>query len=123
MTIDKAINTADALKPNKYDYNIKVEWLSNLDKMITDQIIRKHEDTKDFVFEGYTEDADPATELLVPEPFSEMYIPYLHSKMDLFNQDYNRYNSSTAAYYTAYSNYAQYYNREHEPIRQGIKII
>lgn len=122
MTIDHAINTADAIKPNKYNYEIKVEWLSNLDMMVADQILRKHTDTKDFVFTGYNETTDPATELLVPEPWSEMYIAYLHAKMDQYNQDYNRYNSSIAGFYTAYSNYAAYYNREHEPPKQGIKV-
>lgn len=123
MTIEQAIRTADMLKPNKFDEDLKVMWLSNFDMQVADEVIRKHEDTKDFHFSGYNEATDREKELLIPAPYDELYVPYLQSKMDLYNQDYERYNSSTAAYYVIYSNYMAYYNREHLPICTSIKVI
>lgn len=111
------------LKPNKVDEDIKVTWLSNFDMQVADEVIRKHEDGKDFHFSGYNEATDRGTELLVSAPYDELYIPYIQAKIDLYNQDYERYNSSTAAYYAIYSNYMAHYNREHLPLCDSIKII
>lgn len=124
ITINQAIAKADSLKnDNRYDTEIKIQWLNNLDMMIADEIIRKHEDGKDFVFKGYDANTPGDTELLVPEPYTDIYVHWLHSKMDLFNQDYERYNSSAAAFYSEYQNYAAHYNREHEPIKQKITVF
>ena len=123
MTIEQAIYTADSLKPNKVDEKVKIEWLSYIDKVVADTIIRKSKDGKHFRFEPYTENTDTNKKLLVPDPYSQMYIPYLHSQVDLYDQDYNRYQSSTAAFYSLFNNYAAHYNREHKPNEQGIKVF
>jgi hypothetical protein len=122
MTIERAIKEADALCQNKYDNESKYSWLSRLDMMVADEIIRKSEKGKDFKFAGYGKGTPGNTELIVPEPYAEMYIHYIHSKIYLFNQDYERYNTATAAFYSAYQDFAEYYIRENEPPRMGIKV-
>lgn len=123
MTIEQAINRADAIKPNQYDEKLKIAWLSEIDNTVNNTIIRMAEISKNHEFTGYNEGTEPDTQLLVEDPYSEMYIPYLHSKMDLYNQDYERYNSSVAAYYTGLQNYATYYNRTNKPIEHVIKVF
>lgn len=124
MTIERAIAEADSLQGgNKYDTKIKISWLSRLDMMIADQIIRKHEDGKNFKFEGYDEDASGDTELLVPEPYANLYILWILSQINLHNQDYERYNNSMTSFYSAYESYAEHYNREHTPIKHLIKVF
>lgn len=124
MKLSEAISSADSLKRgNKFDNEIKIRWLSELDMRVADEIIRKHEDGKSFEFGGYDEQTPGETELLIPEPYTDAYIHYLHSKMDLFNNDYERYQSSTAAFYAAYQDYAAFYNREHLPIKHTIKVF
>lgn len=124
MTIQQAIDMADSLnRGNKYDNEIKIKWLSDLDMKVADEIIRKHEDGKDFEFKGYDDNTAGETKLLIPEPYSDAYIHYLHSKMDLFNNDSERYQTSAAAFYSAYNEYAAYYNREHLPILHTIKVF
>ena len=43
MTIIEAINRIDTLKPNTYSQETKVYWLSKLDGIIFDKIIKTHE--------------------------------------------------------------------------------
>ena len=43
MTIIEAINKIDTLKPNTYTPEIKIYWLSKLDGIIFDKIIKTHE--------------------------------------------------------------------------------
>ena len=90
--------------------------------MVADEIIRKSESGKDFKFEGYGKDTHGDTELIVPEPYSELYVHYIHSKIYLFNHDYERYNTSTAAFYSAYEDFAEHYIRENKPQTRGIKV-
>lgn len=123
-TIAEIIEMTDMLKEdNRFTQELKIKWISDLDMMIADEIIRKTEGGKNFQFAGYDKKTSKNTELIVPAPFSDMYIHWLHSKMDLFNQDYERYNSSVAAFYTVYQNFASFYNREHKPLQQGLKIF
>ena len=118
MTIEQALKEANSLQGgNKYDEEIKIKWLSRVDMLIANEIIRKHEDGKNFVFGGYDEDTPKDTELLVPEPYCSLYIHWLISQINLHNQDYERYNSATSAFYAAYESYAEHYNREHMPIK------
>ncbi len=121
-TIEQIIREADELAPNKFDTDFKYTWLGRLDMLVADEIIRKHEDGKSFDFMGYDENTPGETQLLVPEPYTDIYIHWLHSKMYLFEHDYERYNSATSAFYAAYQNYAAHYNREHRPVTCGIKI-
>lgn len=124
MTIEQALKEANSLQGgNKYDEEIKIKWLSRVDMLIANEIIRKHEDGKNFVFGGYDEDTPKDTELLVPEPYCSLYIHWLISQINLHNQDYERYNSATSAFYAAYESYAEHYNREHMPIKHTIKVF
>jgi hypothetical protein len=43
MTIAEAIEKADALTPNGYTQNAKVEWLSRLDLTVYNEILKTHE--------------------------------------------------------------------------------
>lgn len=122
-TISEIIKEADALCPNKFDNKIKIAWLSRLDMIVTDEIIRKHENGRTFMFEGYNETTSGEKELLIPEPYTDVYIHWLHSKMYLFEHDYERYNSATSAFYASYQNYAAHYNRENKPVSPGIKMF
>ena len=124
MTIEQALKEANSLQGgNKYDEEIKIKWLSRADMLIANEIIRKHEDGKNFIFKGYDENTPKETELLVPEPYCSLYVHWLISQINLHNQDYERYNSATTAFYAAYESYAEHYNREHMPIKHTIKVF
>lgn len=123
MTLLEAINRIDALKPNSYSQEEKIQWLSNLDGIIKREIIDTHEGGEGIVFNGYTEETSLVTELLVPAPYDDVYLRYLEMQIDYANGEYGKYNNSMAMYDTAYSNFQRYYNRTYMPKGRKFKFF
>lgn len=123
MTIIEAINRIDSLKPNNYTKQDKVKWLSTLDGLIYDEIIRTHEGWKDVTYNGYTDKTPDDTELIVHAPYDDLYIHYLESCIHQANEEYAKYNNAKTAYNTAYITFANYYNRTHLPTGMRIKYF
>lgn len=116
MTILEAIQKVDALKPNTYTQPEKVNWLSMLDGIIKSEIIDTHEGWKDVEFNGYNDDTNLNTKLLCPEPWSEIYISWLESKIDYYNGEYVKFNNSITKYNENFSAYSNHYNKWHKPL-------
>ena len=121
MKIIDAISKVDDLKPNRYDEEHKVGWLSNLDLRVKNEIIDTHEGASETSFTGYNLDVDKNTKLLVPAPYDEMYIHWLMAQIDLANGEYNKYNAEITMFNTEWEDYAKHYNCTHMPITQGKK--
>ena len=115
MTITEAITKTDTMKPNAYSTNDKISWLSRLDGMVKRLIIDVHEGADQVTFEPYHADTDTGTQLLVPEPFDEMYQRYLEAQIDLANGEIARYNNAIELFNTAFKAYSSYYTRTHMP--------
>ncbi len=115
MTIIEAINRIDTLKPNTYSQETKVYWLSKLDGIIFDKIIKTHEGAEMEKFNGYTADSPMDTILIVSAPYDDIYIKWLESQIDYANREYDKYNNSIVAYNDAYAEYERHYNRTHMP--------
>jgi hypothetical protein len=122
VKINEAINQLDALKPNTYSGSEKIVWLSRLDAIIKKHIIDTHEGG-DVTFTGYDEGTDQSTELIVEEPYDEMYIRWLEAQIDYANGEYERYNNSVELYNKAYEEYKKYYNRTHTPKSKEFKYF
>ena len=123
MTIIEAISRVDNVKPNSYTQDEKIKWLSEIDGTIKAEIIDTHEDGENVSFSGYTEDTPVTTELLVPAPYSELYIHYLEMQIDYANNEYGKYNNSVMMFNTSYTAFEKYYNREHMPLSRGSRFI
>ena len=122
MTLMDALYRIDGLKPNSYTQSEKIKWLSTLDGLIKREIIDTHEGGEDIVFSGYNENSDLSTELLVPAPYDDIYLRWLETQIDYSNGEYGKYNNSITMYNSAYSIYANYYNRTHMPKFKGSKF-
>lgn len=123
MTIMDVIYRIDELKPNSYSQPEKIKWLSSLDGMIKSEIIDTHEGGEDKAFEGYKEDADLNTVLLVPYPYDDIYLRWLEAQIDYTNGEYGKYNNSIVAFNDAYMNYQRYYNRINMPISKQRRFM
>ena len=119
MTIMDAIYRIDELKPNSYQQSEKIKWLSSLDGVIKSEIIDTHEGGENVVFEGYDENTDISTVLLVPAPYDDIYLRWLEAQIDYANGEYGKYNNSLTAYNDVYSLYQKYYNRSYMPKSKG----
>ena len=123
MTLMEALHRIDTLKPNTHSQAEKIKWLSTLDGIIKTEIIDTHKDGEGVIFNGYAEDTDLTTTLLVPAPYDEIYLFWLESKVDYWNGEIGKYNNSRAMYNEAYSTFQKYYNRTHMPKGNKFKFF
>lgn len=121
MTIQNAIELVDSLTYNQIDMMPKIKWLSDLDGTVNSDILLAHEGTDNREFKGYGPDQDLETELLVPEPYDEIYRWYLEMKIHDTTGEIIKYNNAAAKYNAAYIAYADYINRKHTP--KGVRNI
>lgn len=123
MTLLEAVHKIDTVKPNSYTQPEKIKWLSTLDGIIKSEIIDTHEGGEGVVFEGYDDESDLDTVLLVPAPYDDIYIRWLEARIDYANGEYGKYNNSMTAYNDAYSLFANHYNRHNMPKGKNFKFI
>lgn len=116
MTIEEAVSLVDRMKPNHYDHEQKVKWLSKLDGLIFKEVILSHAGMHPPVFTGY-DNALPDTPLLVPYPYDEdVYNYFLQAQIDKENGETAKYNQSISLYNASYKAFADWYNRTHMPL-------
>lgn len=123
MTIIEAINRADAVRHNALAQGEKVRALSELDGRIKLEIIDTHEGGEGIVYTGYGEGTPLQTVLIVPEPWSDLYIKWLETKINYAEAEYDGYNNALAAFNAAWEAFAKWYNRTHMPKTARFKYI
>ena len=117
MTIKDCIDIVDKQKPNQYTIKEKVMWLSFIDEIIINEVLKTHEgyDGRYDAFEGYTDDK-LSVGLIVPSPYDRLYTAFLKMKIDGENGEAARYNSSSALYNSYMTEYRKHYNKTHMPL-------
>lgn len=123
MTIIEAINRVDALKPNGFTQTEKIEWLSMLDGMIKRMVIDTHEGGEAIEFNGYNDDTPMDTELLVGDPYDDIYLTWLEAKISYHNAEYAKYNNAIIRYNDIYKEFSNEYNRNHMPKGTAIRYF
>ena len=123
MKLIDAINEIDSIKPNTYFQQEKIRWISILDGNIKKEIIDTHEGAENVTFNGYDNNTDISTELLVPAPYDDIYIRWLEMQIDYANADLVKYQNSMTLYNNAYSNFEKYYNRNNMPKGKKFKFF
>ena len=133
MTVNKAIEIIDGLRPNAYGEEDKFRWINELDGKVKRLVFQWNEkyiqeleiqhksgkiteekynelidETKPY---AYPDDMDK--ELLIPPPFDDVYVLYLESMIDYYNREYGNYNNSATMFETRFSEYKKAYIREH----------
>lgn len=127
MTIAQAIAQIDARKPNQYTSSDKIGWLSELDLRFWGEVVNSHEGYADYAnFEAYdpamsgTDQAD--TVLMIPDPYSSVYLSWLASRIDYYNAEFTRFDNTAAVFNTEYQAAANFWNREHLPLQKNRTI-
>lgn len=116
MKLKEAIDLVDRMKPNQFDFNDKVGWLSKLDGMVYNEVLKTHFGCHIKHFHGY-DGSDPDTVLLIPYPYDEdVYNYFLQSQIDKENGEMAKYNQSAQLYNNAFSTFSNYWNRTHRPL-------
>ena len=122
MTINEVLTEVNEIKPNAYDDNMKIRWISVLEGKLIDEIFATHELENKIDFNGYTVN-DLETKLLVPDTYADVYKYYVFAMIDAANQEAARYASSMALFNAAYKDFASFYNRNNRPIARQISLF
>ena len=117
MTIKECIDAVDNIKPNQYSIREKVQWLSFIDEIIINDVLRTHEgyDGRYDNFEGYSENK-LSESLIVGSPYDRLYTAYLKMKIDEENGETAKYNNSAAMFNAYLMEYRKHYNKTHMPL-------
>lgn len=115
MTLIEAINQTDSLKKNTYSQKQKVIWLSKLESMVKRLVVDAHEGSDEVTFDGFTEDTDTGTVLMMPEPYDQGYLYWLEAQIHYANEDIDMYNSAIMMFNTAFEGFKSYYSQSHRP--------
>lgn len=124
MTIKECIDAVDNVKPNQYSIEDKVKWLSFLDGIIINDVIKTHEGYRNQYeeFNGYSEDK-LGTRLIVESPYDTLYVAYLKMKIDEENGETARYNNSATMFNSYLTAYKKHYNKHHRPLNKHFMRI
>jgi len=112
MTIQDVLARVAELKPSQYTEEQLVRWISVLELIAYEEVVQWHAVDAERP-SAYDPEEDMDTELRIPDPYSEVYIHWLIAQIDYHNGDMARYQNSMIAYNSAYSTYADWYNRQH----------
>lgn len=126
MTIKKAIADLAEIKPHQYSDTKIVELLYKLDAQIYDEVIIKHQNTNETGNgdlerpAAYDAEQDINKELLVPDPYSDMYLSWLAAQVDYWNGEYTRFNNTITMYNNDYDIFASWFTRTHMPKQPAV---
>ena len=104
MTALEAMGELDVYSPNTLDEAIKYKWLSAAERhareIINTYNIEKEYETK-YEIRTLSPETDADEELVVPEPYSELYKYYLLAQINLLYGDTAKYNVFAQLYDSA----------------------
>lgn len=123
MTIEKAIKRVDELVHNEFPPSEKIAWLSNVDWMVKNHILDNHEGAENIIFNGYHEEIDSKTVLLVPEPYDKIYLYWLEAQIHLYTGEYDKYSNAITLYNTEFDAYSAHYTCNHMPQNKGRRFL
>ena len=119
MTLQTALDFADQLKPNMMSRQLKIAFLTEVEQLWHQEVLMKHEHTEEQeTLPEYDTDTDTGTELLVPDPYSMMYVYWLMSKIDMQNLEEDKWDQDTQRFEQAWGTASDWYTREHMPIQK-----
>ncbi len=114
ITIGEVIANIRSIKPSEYEDATLVRWLSDLDGQIYNDVISWHEGADSVAHGPYTADLMD-TILLVPSPYTDIYMQYLKAQIDSENAEVTRYNNDMLMFNMTLRAFSAHYNRTHMP--------
>lgn len=124
MIIKDLFDAVDQLKPNQYTYPQKLIWVKALDGMIWNKIKLYEGELSDREPDpdAYTEDQMETTELLLTDPYTEIYTWYIFAMIDVNNGETMRYENDIAMYNTLLNDFTAAYTRDSKAQTNFIKV-
>lgn len=118
MTVAEVIEQYNTERPNHIEDATKILWLKKCEHIILSDVVHLYDEAN-----NYLQDFDVDSELLVPEPYDDIYLHYLDQRIASANNDTRRYNVAIAAYNNALLSYQQFYRRTNDPGRPNKHLL
>ena len=119
MTVQEALDITDEMKPNMMDRNLKLKYLTEIEQLIHDEIVMTHVHSwAEARKPVYNDETEPGTRLIVPDPYSMVYVHWLMTKIDIQNQEDQRYNNDRALFENAYNTMSDWWTRHRMPLQK-----
>ena len=117
MKLTKAVQNFRELCPNPYSTEQLVSWIAELDGMAILDVFASREGRP--VPEGWSPYTvqDMEKELLIPAPYDNVYMDWLKSKTDYW-QDESNYSNSSKVFNNGYMSFGDYWRRTHAPLER-----
>ena len=127
MTVAGMIEQINIERPNSVEDSLKMDWLRKCEANLLDAVILlrvplEGERTPE-EWQEYLDTFNYDSELILKEPYDDLYIYYIDQRMGLNNNDMKRYNVASRLFDNLFLSYQQKYNREHLPIQKNKQII
>lgn len=127
MNVAGMIEQYNQERPNSVEDSVKRDFLRKCEANLIENVIllyepREGERTKE-EWEEYLDEFDYDTNLILAEPFDDLYIYYLDQRIALNNNDMKRYNAQSRLYDNMLLSFKQKYNREHYPAQTRKMLI
>ncbi len=110
MRITDVITQCDRVKPNEYSYAQKRDWMIKLESEIRQYAAQYSYASVDNFF---SDEENPV--LFLDDNNSDIYLFYIISMIDLFNQEYELYNNSSSFYNDRLRKWQKRFRRENMP--------
>lgn len=125
MQIAEAINTVLGLKQGyEYTHEQLLGWLNACEQLIWVQVISHYEQDEYPEMPVYTAE-DSTKQLMIPEPFSRLYVHYLGAQMHYYNRETTGYINEKEQYTNMLTAFIADYMRTHKhkamPYFKGVK--
>lgn len=119
MTLQEALDITDEMKPNMMRRDLKIKYITEIEQLIHEEILMAHEHTPEEEEKPvYTEETDPGAVLIVPDPYSMVYVYWVMTKIDMQNQEDARYNIDRAHFENQYDAMSDWWTRNKMPIQK-----
>jgi hypothetical protein len=126
MTVQECIDNYNEERPNQLADDLKIRWLKRLELLIMNEVILTHEGFEPYLYRlspDSSEDFDEDTELIIKEPYTDVYMHYIDMRAAMNANDTKRYNAAASLYNNALVTFHQFYNKTHKPRSKRSKLL
>lgn len=113
-TFAEIIKRVDQYKPNAYEEEEKLRWLTELDGKIAVEVLMLAPAAVKNLPKG---DAAKDCEPLVGFPYEDLYDRWLEAKIDYHNGEYNNYQNCMEAYNASYNGFVNWFLNAYDPVQ------
>lgn len=115
MTLGELIAHFREIKVTQYDDYTLVDWVNELEGKLYHEIVSWHECTDLLSPKVYNSETDLDELLMVPHPYTSVYLRYLDAQTDHRNGDIPRYRNSMELFNAARDDFANWVNSTYLP--------